>query len=131
MASTELPWLIFGRKVRPYALAVMLASLFVAGSILIQREDAGSALDNWTAAGLLVGSLGIIAAGTLIAGWWLRSEKAMQWGLLLSAGVFGARAGFIFTSTHNWLAISAWLSTCWVVASAGAYLAESSTSRPQ
>ncbi len=130
MASTDLPWLIFGRKARPYALAVSLASLYVAASILINRQDAGDALDDWTGRGLLVGLVALLSFGFLMVGWWARSDRLMCLGLLTSAGVFGARAAFIFADTGDLFALSAWLSTAWVVASAGAYLLEASAPRP-
>lgn len=130
MASTELPWQFLGRRVRPFALAAALATLFVAGSLLIRREDSGGALDDWTAPGLAVGILAALASLALFAGWWARGEKLMRFGLLVAAGVFGARAGFIFADTHNVFALSALLSCAWVVACGGAYLLETSSPRP-
>lgn len=130
MASTELPWLFLGRRVRPFALAAALATLYVSASLLIHRQDAGNALDDWTAPGLLVGGLAALSSVALFAGWWARGEKLMRFGLISAAGVFGARAGFIFADTDDIFALSAWLSTAWVVACGGAYLLEISAPRP-
>lgn len=130
MASTELPWLFLCRRVRPFALAAALATLYVAASLLIHRQDSGDALDDWTAPGLLVGGLAALSSVALFAGWWARGEKLMRFGLISAAGVFGARAGFIFADTDDIFALSAWLSTAWVVACGGAYLLETSAPRP-
>lgn len=124
MASTELPWLAFGRKVRPFALAAALATLFVAASILIHKQDSGNALDDWTGPAILVGGLALASSLSLWVGWWMRGERLMRFGLISAAGVFGARAAFIFADTQDILALSAWLSTAWVVACGGAYLLE-------
>ena len=130
MASTELPWLFLGRRVRPFALVAALATLYVAASLLIHRQDSGDALDDWTAPGLLVGGLAALSSVALFGGWWARGEKLMRFGLISAAGVFGARAGFIFADTDDIFALSAWLSTAWVVACGGAYLLETSAPRP-
>jgi len=127
VTSTDLPWTILGRKVRPYALAVSLASLCVALTLLARGQDAGAALDGRTGPAIAIGAMAFIAFALLMGGWWLRGERMMRWGLLASAGVSGARAGFIFLSTSDVFAVSAWLSACWVVASGGAYLLEASS----
>lgn len=112
---------------RPFALAAALASLCVGLALLGRGQDAGSALDDRTGPAITIGVLAFVAFVLLMGGWWTRSERAMRWGLLASAGVFGARAGFIFVSTSDVFAVSAWLSACWVVASGGAYLLEVSS----
>ena len=116
MASTELPWLFLGRRVRPFALAAALATLYVSASLLIHRQDAGNALDDWTAPAIFVGGLAALSSLSLIIGWWRSSERLMKFGLISAAGVFGARAGFIFADTDDIFALSAWLSTAWAVA---------------
>ena len=130
MASTELPWLFLGRRVRPFALAAALATLYVSASVLIHGQDAGNALDDWTAPGIFVGGLAAASSLSLFGGWWRRSERLMRFGLISAAGVFGARAGFFFADTDDIFALSAWLSTAWVVACGGAYLLEISAPRP-
>lgn len=125
MGHTELPWLIFGRKTRPFSLAVSLADLVIAWGLLVSRNGPGDRLDGG-AAGNLVGALALLGTAALWAGFWARSDRAMQAGLLTSAFVWGARAAFIVLDQGVW-SQSALLSACWVVASSGAYLLERTT----
>lgn len=122
MARTELPWLLAGRVVRPYALAVSLASGNLAAVILSQRSVWGDPVDGWS---VIVAGLAMMATVLLWAGFWGRSSTLMQHGLLLTAAIFAARGVYIGTAGGNWY--TAGLSFCWTIASAGAYLLESTT----
>lgn len=123
MASTELPWQVWGRKIRPYALAVSLASAVVAWAILVKHNDAGSHLESGS--GVLVGWAAAAAVLLLWWGWWAQSDRTMRAGLLLTAGVFAARAAIVFMEGGAGT-IAALLSVVWCVASGGAWLLERS-----
>ena len=123
MTSTELPWQVWGRKVRPYALAVSLASLIVAWAILVRHDDAGSHLESEP--GVLVGWAALAACLLLWHGWWAQSDRTMRAGLLITAGVFAARAAIVFMEGGTGT-IAALLSVVWCVASGGAWLLERS-----
>lgn len=123
MTSTELPWQAWGRKIRPYALAVSLASAVVAWAILVRHNDAGSHLENGS--GVLVGWAALAAVLLLWHGWWAQSDRTMRAGLLITAGVFAARAAIVFMEGGAGT-IAALLSVVWCVASGGAWLLERS-----
>lgn len=123
MTSTELPRQAWGRKIRPYALAVSLASAVVAWAILVRHNDAGSHLESGS--GVLVGWAAAAAVLLLWHGWWAQSDRTMRAGLLLSAGVFAARAAIVFMEGGAGT-IAALLSVVWCVASGGAWLLERS-----
>lgn len=123
MTSTELPWQARGRKIRPYALAVSLASAVVAWAILVRHDDAGSHLESGS--GVLVGWAAAAAVLLLWWGWWAQSDRTMRAGLLLTAGVFAARAAIVWLDQGT--VGAAWLlSVAWCVASGGAWLLERS-----
>lgn len=123
MASTELPRQVWGRKIRPYALAVSLASAVVAWAILVKHNDAGSHLESGS--GVLVGWAAAAAVLLLWWGWWAQSDRTMRAGLLLTAGVFAARAAIVWLDQGT--VGAAWLlSVAWCVASGGAWLLERS-----
>ena len=123
MTSTELPWQVWGRKIRPYALAVSLASAVVAWAILVRHDDAGSHLESEP--GVLVGWAALAACLLLWHGWWAQSDRTMRAGLLITAGVFAARAAIVFMEGGAGT-IAALLSVVWCVASGGAWLLERS-----
>ncbi len=123
MTSTELPWQAWGRKIRPYALAVSLASAVVAWAILVKHNDAGSHLESGS--GVLVGWAALAACLLLWHGWWAQSDRTMRAGLLITAGVFAARAAIVFMEGGAGT-IAALLSVVWCVASGGAWLLERS-----
>ena len=123
MTSTELPWTVLGRKVRPYALAVSLASAVVAYAILVRHDDAGSHLESGSC--LIVGWTALAAVLLLWWGWWAQSGRTMRAGLLITAGVFAARAAIVFMEGGTGT-IAALLSVVWCVASGGAWLLERS-----
>lgn len=123
MTSTELPRQAWGRKIRPYALAVSLASAVVAWAILVRHDDAGSHLESEP--GVLVGWAALAACLLLWHGWWAQSDRTMRAGLLITAGVFAARAAIVFME-GGMGTIAALLSVVWCVASGGAWLLERS-----
>lgn len=128
MSSTELPWTFLGRRIRPYALAVSLASAVLASALLWRGNDAGLILDQRSVVAVIVGTVAAVSTFMFWGGWWARSDALMRHGLLFSAGVFAARFTFLALNESPWL-VTAQLSACWAVASAGAFLLESTGDR--
>mgnify|MGYP007044011943 CR=1 FL=1 len=122
MADTNLPWLLLGRRVRPYAIALSLACASVAYSLLIRGSDIGDALDK-TIGGYIIGSAALICIFFFWVGFWIKSDALMRHGLLIASGVFAAR-WMVLTLDDHLLALTGLLSGCWAIASAGAYLLE-------
>ena len=115
-----LPWRMLGRAVRPYALAVSLATSVSIWSVSTDRA-VGQLLDGWP--GAVIALYGVIAVGLLWAGFWARRDGWMRTGLLASAGYWAA-VGSVVIIEPGVALISAWLAWCWVVASGGAWLLE-------
>ena len=119
MSSTDLPWLVFGRKVRPYALWLSIATATSAWSLLTHRA-VGASLDG--AAGLIIGLAAAAAVVVLWVGYLARIDQLMRSGLLLAAGSWLAIG--VFLALEGASPVSAILAFCWSGASAGAYLLE-------
>lgn len=121
MARTELPWLLWGRYVRPFPLAasvacaLMSANIYTGSSVWRGTDDVLTAA---TAAG------GIIAALLLWAAWWGRSSVLMEHGLALTAVLFAMRAATIWMEGNP---LTAGLSFAWTIAAAGGWLLQRST----
>lgn len=116
----SLPWVVLGRQVRPYSLAISLYVAVLSYAVVTNRAI-GQLLDG--PIGLAIGVVGIVTVGLLWGGWWARSTWAMTQGLLLSACVIASVAAAIFADT-SWTNISGLLASTLVVASGGAWLLE-------
>ena len=115
-----LPWRFLGRAVRPYALAVSLATTVSIWSVSTDRA-VGQLLDGWP--GSVIAAYGVISIVLLWAGFWLRRDPWMRAGLLLSAGYWAAVGAVVIIEPGISL-VSGWLALCWMVASGGAWLLE-------
>ena len=114
-----LPWTFLRRQVRPYSLAVSLACAVVVVSMLTE-SGVGERLDEgW---GHVIGAAALVTVGLLWAGWWARSKRLMDHGLLLSTAVWAAVATIVLTEGSSWP--SGLLALAWSVASGGAWLLE-------
>lgn len=116
---TVLPWLLLGRHVRPYALAVSIASFLLGVNIVTGSTVWGNSADHWSIA---VAFAGFLASVLLWVGFWMMHPTWLAHGLLLSAAAFAARGAYIGLVGDNWL--TAALSFSWTIASGGAYLLE-------
>ena len=123
MTNTELSKRIVNRAFRPYAFAVMLATLVLLHAIIVNKA-VGRLLDQWP--GHIIGALSAITVLLLLIGWFTQSNNLMNKGLLLSTGVWSA-AGFVLLYEHQ--LTSGLLALCWAIASAGAWLLEMDDSR--
>lgn len=122
MGRTELPWLLMGRHVRPFALAASMASFTLFLLIATEQSVWLDATGRWE------GAVAVLAAGStflLWAGWWVPSTQLMQHGLIMCAVVFAVRGTFIGLIGDNWL--TAALSYCWTLGAGGAWLLERTT----
>ena len=119
MPDTSLPWRIFGRLIRPYALAVSLATLVIVWSIATEAA-VGQLLDGIP--GHIVGTGAGLAVGLLWSGWWGRSEKFMRAGLLWTTSVWAAVGTILALDIGS--QPSMWLAWCWALASGGAWILE-------
>jgi hypothetical protein len=126
MSRTELPWLLWGRHVRPYSLAVSLMMGMLAWYILIIGNDAGTLFDGRSIPAVIAGIAALLSFLLLWWGFWKQSGTAMKTGLLFSAGVMAARSVLVAIAS-GWSSQSVWFSMAWVVASSGAYLLELTT----
>lgn len=115
-----LPWRFLGRAVRPYALAVSLATTVSIWSVSTDRA-VGQLLDGWP--GAIIAAYGVIAVLLLWAGFWARRDGWMRAGLLASAGYWAA-VGTVIILEPGVALVSGWLALCWMVASGGAWLLE-------
>lgn len=117
MGSTDLRVRIFGRKTKPYAFFLSLATLVVVW-MMMKNLAVGELLDGWR--GDALGLAAMASFGLLALGWWAQKQSFLEWGLLLSAGVWASVAtilGFEFNLVYQ----DALLAFCWAGASVGAW----------
>lgn len=119
MTDTQLRRRIAGRAIRPYALAVSLATAVIAVAVLADQA-VGRLLDDRP--GTIVGLMAIATVVMLWWGWWTRSDRWMARGLLWSSGVWAGVATVLTVEGGAW--VSACLAACWCLASGGAWLLE-------
>ncbi len=119
MTDTDLPWRIAGRIIRPYALAVSLATLVIVWSIATEAA-VGQLLDG--PPGRIVAAAAAAAVALLWAGWWMRSDRLMRAGLIWATGVWAAVGTVLALDIGS--QPSMWLAWCWAIASGGAWLLE-------
>lgn len=114
-SPADLPWAVFGRRVKPLALAASLANLSIVVGIPTIKFDNTPAL--------IVMSLAVVALLSFWVGWWCNTTRMVQVGLILTVGLFAARGAFAGL-TFGWMDHEVWLSTSWCVAAGGAFLLE-------
>jgi len=119
----EIPGVRFaGRPIRPFHLALALSCGFLSA-----LEYVNSTPLSTTGFGDVLGVVAVLAAVLLTVGWWGRSDRAAEWGLLLAAGVWAQRAAAVLltdTVTFGTVELTAGLSASWAVGAAGAYWLE-------
>lgn len=114
-----LPWRMFDRTIRPFALSVSLATFVLTIGILL-NATVGVSLNG--PAGHFIAGASALTTALLWAGWWFRAMNLMTQGLLLAAGVWAAAGAAVLLSGDNW--VTGLVALCWCVASAGSWLLE-------
>lgn len=128
MSDTNLLWKFMGRQIRPYAFGVAyLCALIFIFNVFV-GEGIGTLFDDQSMLGLTFGMTAFMCFIFLVTGWWIRSDKLMRWGLLLSCGLFSARAAFIFLDI-GLAQLPGWISIGIVLMSGGAWLLERDANR--
>jgi hypothetical protein len=121
----ELKTLFFGRPVRPFHLAITIATSIVALSNLTAINDETFLLH---ASSIILGLFALLASISLTVGWWYRSDWFAEWGLLLAVGVWTSRAVYIGLTNDGLFVLGTTaavvLSLAWSIGAGGAYLLE-------
>lgn len=130
MGRTELPWLLWGRHVRPYALAASVGTAVLC-ALLVTGTSVWTHKARWDGYTLSMAVVAALSTVLLWAGFWRSSAALMQHGLMLTTFLFTIRGAYI--AIAGGFTLSAWLtagiSFSWALASAGAWLLESTTGR--
>lgn len=108
MSSTNprsLPWMAWGREVRPGALALT----YVTGLAAVGQFTGAPLLD--APASTVVGLIAAAAVGCLVAGWWARSVRTLHVGLLVCAWLWGMLAALILIERPA--SVSGWMGLGW------------------
>lgn len=120
----ELKTLFFGRPIRPFHLAVTIATAVIAMSNL---TDSPETFLLHTSSNVL-GAVALTSAILLTVGWWYTNDWAAEWGLLTAVGVWVSRAVYIAITDDGLFVIGTLaavvLSLAWAVGAGGAYLLE-------
>ena len=120
----ELKTLFFGRPIRPFHLAVMIATSVV-GVTNLQSDEETVLLH---ASSKILALFALTSAIFLIVGWWFSKETVAEWGLLLAVGVWVTRAVYIGITNDGLLVLgttaAVLLSLAWAIGAGGAYILE-------
>ena len=110
-----------GRRVKPLA----LASAFATTAMLLGPFYGGTTgvFDFKSPPAIFLVIAALCTTVIFIIAWWRESTKLTQYGYLLTAGVFAARAilGFLASGFSH---PAPWISLAWVIAAGGAYFME-------
>jgi len=110
---------LFGRPIKPLAFAIMLsgATIFYFNIVI----STGILVDTFL--GDVVGVAAGVSCALLFIGWWVRSQRLAEMGLVLGAGTWVSRA-FVALFIEGWSFYGVYLSVAWAIACVGAYLLE-------
>lgn len=125
MGRTELPWLLWGRHVRPLAFGLSM-SCAVLVALILTGSTVWGGFDAWSVGVAILAGAG---AAALWAGFWVPSGVLMQHGLMMAAVAFAVRGTYIGT-TGGWgtgPTLTACLSWTFTVMAGGAWLLERTT----
>jgi hypothetical protein len=110
---------VWGRAIRPVAFGIML-SMITVFVFYVFAADTESAHNEYAEA---VGYGALAVAIMLAAGWGSKNQKLLEWGLLFASGAWVSR-WFLLLFTDKWDTVGFYLTGCWIVVTAGTYLAE-------
>jgi hypothetical protein len=120
----ELKTLFFGRPIRPFHLAVTIATLVVAITNLTNSPDTFLL----HASSNVLGAFALCSVVLLTIGWWFTNDWSAEWGLLLAVGVWVTRGVYIGITDDGLFVVgtvaAVVLSLAWAVGAGGAYILE-------
>jgi hypothetical protein len=119
VSGAELPVAFAGRKIRPFSLALLIATIVVVYQYEVIEQGPGP--HGFDVAETMFASA---AATCLLFGWVLKSDDLHEWGLVLAAGVWSMRMS-LYALGVGLGSIGVWLSLAWVVGAVGAWMLES------
>lgn len=108
-----------GRPIKPLAFAIMLSVATVFWFNIVLNGDI--LVDTFW--GDIVGVAAGASCVLLFAGWWARSQRLAEYGLVLASGTWMARL-FTVIFLQGWGFYGVYLSIAWTLACVGAYLLE-------
>lgn len=118
----DLPYTLWGRRVKPLALAASVACAAITLGPFY-TGDASGVFELDSIPGILSSVLAALGVTLFWIGWWLNNGRAVQWGLLIAVGVFAAR-GALSALTVGFGHPATWIALSWVVGAAGSFLLE-------
>lgn len=109
----------FGRPIKPVALAIALGMLIVSVTAFTNTGVLdGNPIADW----LTLPSLAV--ASVLTLGWWRRSQRLAEYGLIGAFAIWVLRMCLAFTLIEDPVREGALLSACWAIVAGGSYLLE-------
>jgi peptidoglycan/LPS O-acetylase OafA/YrhL len=116
--GVELPWHIFGRRIRPFSFGLMLITIAVGVQFLIYPLAPGDDLHHG-----IMATLSFLGAGLLFGGWLFKRDNPHDWGLLVVSGVWAGRTA-LYILEGDWTTISIYAGACWFIMAVGAWFIE-------
>jgi hypothetical protein len=116
--GVELPFQIFNRRIRPFSLALLIATIVVVYQYEIMEQGPGP--HGFDVVETMFASFAVCL---LFFGWLLKNDAVHEWGLVLAAGVWAARMS-LYVLDQGWSSIGVWLSLSWFIGAFGAWMLE-------
>jgi steroid 5-alpha reductase family enzyme len=116
--GVELPWTVFGRRLRPFSFAIMCTTFVVGVQYIGLHTGPGNAVADW-----FTGGFAFIACFLLFTGWAFKSDDIHDWGLLFAGGVWGSRAA-LYLLEEGPSSLAMYFSLGWFTGIMGAYALE-------
>jgi hypothetical protein len=116
--GVELPYQLLGRRIRPFSLALMIATIVVVYQYEIIESGPGN--HGFDIAETMFASMAI---SCLFFGWLIRNDDLHEWGLVLASGVWAARMS-LYVLEQGFTDIGVWFSLSWMIGAIGAWLLE-------
>ena len=116
--ALDLPWMLFGRKMKPLSAALTVANIALVLGLITNSPSVHLNVPLEEIVAFLAGA----AATTLIYAWGRSDQRMAAYGLLLSSGLWTMRSAFILLTTHDFAA--AMLAAALAVGSGAAFLLE-------
>jgi hypothetical protein len=119
MTKGDLPFMVFGRPLKPLGLALMLSTFTIFYTNVILNSDVAGGSYVGDVVGWVAGFTSLL----LLLGWVHKSQRVAEFGLLMATGVWVSRA-LVVWMTEGIDYYGLWLSIGWVMAAGGAYALE-------